>query len=130
MIKKLLAPCGINCAICKGYLREKNTCPGCRDLNVNNSNLKSCIRCIIKNCEKLKKLKSGFCYECEIFPCKRMKGLNKRYTTKYHYDTFETLEIIKNKGVDELLKTHAKKYSCPNGTICVHDGKCYKNRSK
>ncbi|MDD5456566.1 MAG: hypothetical protein PHV30_05985 [Candidatus Margulisbacteria bacterium] len=27
----LIAPCGMNCAICLGYLREKNKCPGCSE---------------------------------------------------------------------------------------------------
>jgi hypothetical protein len=26
----LVAPCGMNCGICRAYLREKNKCPGCR----------------------------------------------------------------------------------------------------
>lgn len=103
MNKKLLAPCGINCAICKGYLREENRCPGCRYLDPKINTFKSCTNCIIKKCEELKKTKSNFCYECEKFPCKRMKDLNKRYV---------------------------KKYYCPSGTICVHDKKCYKYYKK
>ena len=27
---RLIAPCGMNCAVCLGYLREKNKCPGCQ----------------------------------------------------------------------------------------------------
>ena len=30
MKSELIAPCGMNCGICYGYLREKNKCPGCR----------------------------------------------------------------------------------------------------
>ena len=25
----LIAPCGMNCILCWGYIREKNRCPGC-----------------------------------------------------------------------------------------------------
>ena len=30
MEKELIAPCGMNCGICKYYYREKDKCPGCR----------------------------------------------------------------------------------------------------
>ncbi len=125
MKEKLLAPCGINCAICKGYLREKNTCPGCRFLDPKTNTFKSCTKCIIKNCPELKKTKSKFCYECDKYPCKRMKDLNKRYVTRYDYNTFKTLESIKKDGTKKTFEKIMKKYSCPKGTICVHDKECY-----
>ena len=128
MNTKLLAPCGINCAICKGYLREKNRCPGCRNLVPEKVKDRYIRKCIIKNCSKLAKTKSKFCYECADFPCKRMKDLNKRYVTRYNYDTFKTLENISDKGVRKIAQELSKKYSCPGGTICVHDGKCYKEK--
>ncbi len=28
--------------------------------------------------------KLRFCFECESYPCKRLKALDKRYRTKYH----------------------------------------------
>lgn len=33
--KTLIAPCGINCGICLAFLRDKNTCMGCREFDVN-----------------------------------------------------------------------------------------------
>jgi len=48
----LIAPCGMNCAICLGYLRERNPCSGCRDTEGYKPN--QCHSCIIINCEKLK----------------------------------------------------------------------------
>ena len=33
----LIAPCGMNCRLCLGQIREKNTCPGCR--SVDNQNI-------------------------------------------------------------------------------------------
>lgn len=44
----LIAPCGINCGICRAYLREKNKCPGCRLFNAQEP--VSIARCKIKNC--------------------------------------------------------------------------------
>lgn len=129
MNKKLLAPCGINCAICQGYLREKNTCPGCR-YNIPKESKKSQHRlsCVIKKCKHLAKTKSGFCYECEIYPCARMKRLIKRYKERYDYDIEKTFATIRKKGVSEILAQHKNKYSCPGGTVCVHDGKCYEKK--
>ena len=44
----LIAPCGMNCGICRAYLREKNKCPGCRGSDENK--LSSRVNCKIKNC--------------------------------------------------------------------------------
>ncbi|MCK5018839.1 MAG: DUF3795 domain-containing protein, partial [Candidatus Peribacteraceae bacterium] len=120
------APCGMNCAICMAYLREKNTCPGCRKSD--ESKPKSCVSCIIKNCEHFKKTKSKFCYDCEKFPCTRMKQLDKRYRTKYDMSMFENLEFIKKHGIEKFLKAQEKKYKCSKcgGVICVHRKKCFK----
>jgi hypothetical protein len=41
------------------YLREKNKCPGCRDLTAYKPITR--IRCKIKRCNKLK---SKFCFDC------------------------------------------------------------------
>jgi len=29
----MIAPCGMNCEICIGHIREKNKCPGCREID-------------------------------------------------------------------------------------------------
>ena len=59
----LIAPCGMNCGICRAYLREKNKCPGCRGSDENK--LSSRVNCKIKNCIELKKNNLKFCYKCE-----------------------------------------------------------------
>jgi len=120
----LIAPCGMNCAICHGYLREKNTCVGCRNDDVDKSAY--CRSCIIKNCEHIENSESKFCYECEKLPCKRLKQLDKRYRDKYHMSMLENLEYIKNKGIDKFLKNEKKRWTCRNcgSIICVHRDKC------
>ena len=67
----LIAPCGMNCGICRGYQREKNKCVGCREIDVNKPITRA--KCKIKNCNELKKNNLKYCYQCEIFPCTRMK---------------------------------------------------------
>jgi hypothetical protein len=121
----LLAPCGMNCGICRAYLREKNKCPGCRGDDTNKTVTR--VRCKIKNCEVLKKEKLEFCFECKDFPCPNLKHLDKRYTTKYNMSMIENLENIKNLGIEQFLKNEKVKWACSEcgGTICVHNGYCY-----
>jgi hypothetical protein len=124
MKKELVAPCGINCGVCKYYHREKNTCPGCRTRDENKPDY--CLKCIIVNCEKLKKTKSGFCFECPDFPCKRLKNLDKRYKIKYHMSLLENQKYFKKKGMMSFLKREKKKWRCTNcdGIVTCHGGIC------
>ena len=105
MDKELIAPCGMNCGICMAYLREKNKCPGCSHIDPYLKSYRR--RCIIRNCETIKNNRSGFCYECEIFPCRRLKQLDKRYTTKYHMSMLANLSMIRDAGIDALVKVNA-----------------------
>lgn len=120
----MIAPCGMNCAICLAFLREKRKCAGCWGSNENKSN--SCIQCIIKNCELLANTESKFCYECKQYPCLRLKQLDKRYRTKYKMSMIENLEYIKVKGLTNFIEKEHKRWRCERcgGTICVHRGFC------
>jgi hypothetical protein len=124
MKSKLIAPCGMNCAICLGYLREKNKCPGCRLIDPKKA--KTRLRCKIKNCKRLKGNKYRFCYSCKLFPCARMKHLDKRYRTKYGMSMIENLEFIKKNGIRRFLAKEEKRWTCKcGGTICVHRWCCF-----
>jgi hypothetical protein len=94
--KSLIAPCGMNCGTCIAFLRDKNKCPGCRVYSADKAI--SIQRCIIPKCVYLDKTDSKFCYDCEKYPCKRVKQLDKRYKTKYNTSFIENLTIIKEKG--------------------------------
>jgi hypothetical protein len=125
MKAELIAPCGMNCNICMGYLREKNHCHGCL---VEDPYTRSYHRkCIIRDCEHIKSSASGYCYDCPMFPCRRMKQLDKRYATKYNMSMLENLAIIKNEGVEALLAREAEKWRCPEcgGVVSCHNGRCY-----
>lgn len=121
----LIAPCGMNCGICLGYLREKNKCPGCRGIDIDQPGY--CLRCRIKNCERLRKTKPGFCFQCEKFPCARLKQLDKRYRTRYGMSMLENLEDIRRLGIRKFLANEKTRWACPEcgGTICVHKHRCY-----
>ncbi len=126
----LIAPCGMNCGICLAQLRPDNRCPGCHGDDANKS--KSCIRCIIRNCETIKSNDSGFCYECPRFPCRRLKELDKRYRTKYAMSMLENLEAIRTLGLLGFVGKEKERWRCPDcgGTICVHRGYCLECRAK
>ncbi len=122
----ILAPCGINCSLCMAYLREKNVCTGCRMNGGHKS--RSCMSCSIKNCELLAETVSGYCYECAEYPCDRLKRLGKRYKMKYHTDIFANFDMIREYGVEHLIRLDREKWRCPDcgGTVCMHRGYCLK----
>ena len=125
MEKALIAPCGMNCGICKYHYREKNTCLSCRNLNENNPITR--FHCIIKECEILKDRKWKYCsFECDKYPCKRLKALDKRYSTKYHMSMLENLKHINEHGIDSFLKKEKEKWTCPKcgGIVTCHGGMC------
>ena len=121
----IIAPCGMNCGICRAYLRERNKCPGCRRDDENKS--KSCLNCRIKNCEELKNNDFTNCFSCALFPCDRIRHLDKRYRTKYKMSMIENLETINKSGIHKFVENEKVKWTCSEcgGIICVHTGDCY-----
>lgn len=126
MNNALIAPCGINCGICLAFLREKNKCYGCRIKPA--VSFKSIDRCIIRNCIHLKNTISGFCYECDTFPCRRLKQLDKRYRTRYREYVIDNLNSIQVRGLNRFVETEAERWKCKKcgATICVHSENCLK----
>jgi hypothetical protein len=129
MHQELIAPCGMNCGVCVSYLAMKNDlknkgfsksyCPGCRPRGKNCAFLK-------KQCELLGKGLVQFCYECQVFPCRRLKNLDKRYRASYHMSMIENLEYIRNNGMESFIEKETVKWRCNNcgDTICCHNGLC------
>ena len=120
----LIAPCGMNCGTCIAYLRDKNKCPGCRVYSADKAI--SIQRCIIPKCVYLDKTVSKFCYECEKYPCKRVKQLDKRYRTKYNTSFIENLAMIKEKGIEKFIVFESKRRACHNcgSILSVHRDYC------
>jgi len=122
--ENLIAPCGMNCGICIGYLRDKKPCSGCR--SDSEFKPKHCVKCSIVNCEHLENGTSGFCYDCSIFPCARLKRLDKRYREKYHMSMIENLKVIKEKGINTFLAAENSRWLCKNcgAVLSVHRNAC------
>lgn len=127
----LIAPCGINCALCSAYLaREydlkkqgimRGYCVGCRPRGKNCAFMK-------KSCERLGNGLVQYCCECKEYPCRRLKHLDKRYRTNYHVSVIENLDFIREQGIEKFLKKEEEKWRCPEcgGTITCHGGLCFK----
>jgi len=115
---ELIAPCGMNCNLCLGYLREKNRCPGCNNIDNKNSYR---VRCMIRNCQILQQNKWKYCSsKCDKFPCTRLKNLDKRYRTKYGMSMIENLNHIEEKGIEEFLRQEEKRWIKEDKIFCVH----------
>jgi hypothetical protein len=121
MMSKLVAPCGMNCSLCIAYLRDKNKCPGCYI----NDAYKTITRtgCRIRNCDK--RGKSRFCFSCSVFPCERLKHLDKRYRTKYGMSMIDNLGSIKTQGIRAFIGKEEKKWIRGSKIFCVHNRKLY-----
>lgn len=121
----LIAPCGMNCGLCIGHLREKNPCGGCfKKDDMNKPEV--CRSCAIVNCEHLAETTSGFCFECKKYPCTRLKNLDKRYRTKYGISMIENHTSIKTNGLVVFLKTEEEKWKCKvcGSGLSVHRDFC------
>ena len=122
---EMIAACVMNCELCYGYVRKKNRCNGC--LRMNNANEPDVWRkCSIVHCEDRAKTASGFCYECTRYPCRRLKDLDKRYTTKYWMSMLDNLLFIKEKGLEEFVRAEQEKWKCRNcgAGLSVHRDFC------
>jgi hypothetical protein len=120
----LIAPCGMNCRLCHAHVRNKNVCPGCRGDDSVKS--KSCVLCRIKNCEKIVQGKERYCFNCDSFPCDRLKHLDKRYRTRYGMSMIENLLQIREFGIRHFISKQKKRWTCPGcgGLLCVHKPQC------
>jgi hypothetical protein len=124
MKSAMIAPCGLNCATCLSQFREKITCGGCN--NDDHIKPKYCSSCIIKNCEKRIKNNYKYCFQCNTFPCRRLKQLDKRYSTKYHMSLLNNLNTIKKNGIRDYIRKEKIKWTCPKcgNLLCVHREYC------
>ncbi len=60
-------------------------------------------------------------------PCKQLAKIDALYIARYGMSMVENQKMMKEKGMDEFLKSQTEKYKCPKcgDIISVHDGKCY-----
>jgi len=126
--RELVAPCGMNCAICSRYLSyinglKRSQCIGCRPSN------KKCAY-LFQKCTGINNNSKGnvsFCFECPQYPCKQINRMDDRYRSNYKMSVKDNLECIKDMGIDKFIKEQYKKHSCLKcgGLVSIHNRKCF-----
>ena len=129
MNEELIAPCGMNCNICSRYLALRS------DIRGKGIRMAYCSGCLPqgkdchykRQCNLLGKGLVRFCHDCDDFPCRRLKTLDKRYRTFYHMSMIENLQYIKENGIGQFLDREKERWQCPQcgEIICCHNGICF-----
>ncbi len=123
----MIAPCGLDCSLCKRALADENPCPGC--LGPDDRKPEFCAhRCGIILCPKRRERGYRFCDECPDFPCEDVMEKETRYTSKYPLteSPLENLRDIRTLGMSAFLAKERARWTCPTcgRPICVHTGEC------
>lgn len=121
---RMVAPCGVDCALCHGHLRDKNRCPGCLSPD-DSAKPPYCVSCAIKNCA-VPKRSNRFCFECPKFPCTRLRRLDKRYRERYGMDLLDNLRTVQSIGIRAFVARQNVRWTCPDcgERLCVHRNLC------
>ena len=133
MKKELIAPCGLNCRVCKAICSSSELkCSGCNSRE--GYKYKHCMECGIVKCEKRAQLIDIYCDTCPDYPCEEVLEKQTRYTSAYpmYESPMGNLQILRTRGMDALLEREEKYWTCPecSGKISVHDGVCEKCGNK
>jgi hypothetical protein len=118
-----VAPCGLICDLCMGFQREKNKCSGCTAQGIKPSH---CAKCSILNCPEKGGDSAKPCSACSKYPCKRLKALEKRYSTNYGESLMDNFNQIDAKGLNKFLLDAEKVWSCSEcgELLTVHRPQC------
>ena len=121
---RMVAPCGVDCALCHGHLRDKNRCPGCLSPD-DSAKPPYCVACAIKNCA-VPGRPNRFCFDCPKFPCPRLRRLDKRYRERYGMDLLDNLQTIQSIGIRAFVARQNVRWTCPDcgELLCVHRNLC------
>jgi hypothetical protein len=128
---ELIAPCGMNCAICSRYLSSVNDlkrsrCVGCRPGNKKCSYLFE--KCSGINGGRKGNRTASSCFECDQYPCKQINRMDRRYRSNYEMSVKDNLERINKIGVEQFAEDQYERYRCSKcgGLISVHNGNCFR----
>jgi len=129
MNEEPITPCGMNCGLCASYVAMKSDL---KKKGIEKTYRTGCLprskNCHYKKqCDLLGKGLLRFCYECEDFPCRRLKTLDKHYRTFYHMSMIENVECIRDNGISRFLAREQERWRCPEcgEVICCYNGICF-----
>lgn len=118
----LIAPCGINCAVCAAFLRAKNPCFGCLpEYEGKGTHMREC---------RIKKCAASFgflrCSECAKMPCFLEKNINSRYEKSWGTSLVGNLLQIHQMGLAAFVASEPEKWTCPacGGRLTIHSAVC------
>ena len=127
--EELIAPCGMNCALCSRYLAylnhlPKSHCIGCRSRN-------QICTYLFGKCSGINHNQptgeTAFCFECDQYPCKQIDRIDKRYRDNDCMSMKANLDFIKQMGIERFIEEQYQQHRCPEcgGLISVHNRKCF-----
>jgi hypothetical protein len=121
LLEEMIAPCGMDCALCSAYSRKKKPCPGCR--GADEAKPVFCVSCVIANCPDRH---GDYCLGCRRLPCARMRRLDARYKNRYGMSMLENLAYVQEHGVEALVSRERERWTCPGCglLLCVHKPAC------
>jgi len=129
LFAELIAPCGINCGLCRRYLANRNSikrirCRGCIPGSVHCTYLFVNCSGINHSIEK----NSVFCFECRQYPCPGLEIMDRRYQTQYGESVLNNLEKIRDVGVEAFPESQSDLHHCPycGEMISMHNGRCFR----
>ena len=123
----MIAPCGLDCSLCKRALDEEDPCPGCNGPDENKPDF--CReKCGVILCRKRREKGYAYCDECPDYPCADVKEKEDRYTSQYplYESPARNLKDIREKGMAKFLEEQRERWTCGDcgGVVCVHTGIC------
>ncbi len=123
----MIAPCGLDCSLCRHAHDDADPCLGCRGPEENKYTY--CLeKCGIVRCERIRENRYEYCIECPDFPCEDVMEKETRYTEKYPLfeSPFQNLRDIQETGMERFLEKQRLKWTCKEcgGVISVHTGVC------
>lgn len=124
---RMIAPCGLDCGICKRALAKTDPCPGC--LGPDEQKPEFCAKgCGIIRCAKRRENGYAYCDECPDYPCEDVTEKENRYTSKYplYESPKKNLQTIRECGMEQFLEKEREQWTCREcgHIVCVHTGIC------
>ena len=123
----MIAPCGLDCSLCKRALAETNPCPGCHGPDENKPEF-CANRCGIVLCRKRKENGYEYCDECPDYPCADVTEKETRYTSKYplYESPGKNLRDFRKLGMERFLEQEREQWTCGDcgHIVSVHTGLC------
>ena len=124
---EMIAPCGLDCNICKKALAEVDPCPGCNGPDINKPEYCSKV-CGIMLCQKRRDNGYRYCDECPDYPCEDVMEKENRYAVKYAHteSPIANLRTIREEGMETFLKRQQERWTCPycGNIFSVYEREC------